>query len=84
VLQGWFSTLEIHFLFFKNEFHEGTYSPQSKGTKESTPLWGVRTRPCPACFPFTVVSFRGNALKPADKQIENGDCCCYSLMNYRY
>jgi hypothetical protein len=26
-----FSTLEIHFLFFKNEFREGTY----------TPLWGV-------------------------------------------
>jgi hypothetical protein len=25
------STLEIHFLFFKNEFREGTY----------TPLWGV-------------------------------------------
>jgi hypothetical protein len=27
-----FSTLEIHFLFFKNEFREGTY----------TPLWGAR------------------------------------------
>jgi hypothetical protein len=26
-----FSTLEIHFLLFKNEFREGTY----------TPLWGV-------------------------------------------
>jgi hypothetical protein len=26
------STLEIHFLFFKNEFREGTY----------TPMWGVR------------------------------------------
>ena len=27
------STLEIHFLFFRNEFREGTY----------TTLWGVRT-----------------------------------------
>jgi hypothetical protein len=46
VLQGGFSTLEIHFLFFKNEFREGTYpAPQSTGTKKSTLLWGVNTRP---------------------------------------
>jgi hypothetical protein len=30
-----FSTLEIHFLFFGNEFGEGTYTPQSMGTKKS-------------------------------------------------
>lgn len=35
-----FSDLEIHFLFFKNEFREGTYPPQG-GTENSTPLWGV-------------------------------------------
>jgi len=29
-----FSTLEIHFLFFKNEFREGTYPPS----------WGVRVK----------------------------------------
>jgi len=32
------STLEIHFLFFMNEFREGTY----------TPLWGVRNFPAKA------------------------------------
>lgn len=30
-----FSTLEIHFLFFGNAFGEGTYTPQSMGTKKS-------------------------------------------------
>ena len=35
-----FSDLEIHFLFFRNEFREGTYPPQG-GTELSTPLWGV-------------------------------------------
>lgn len=39
-----FSTLEIHFLFFGNEFGEGTYTPQSMSTKKSPrALRGVTT-----------------------------------------
>ncbi len=34
---GTFSTLEIHFLFFINEFREGTYPRKARGLKRVSP-----------------------------------------------